>query len=185
MSQYCKKKRSNERSEDRLSTEPVTVTMPPHSMPKKNVAAYMAGYLIKKYPLNSCTTCFQMFQVQTLLETSAVSWYELQRFKTFKGTNFLVYPSAAFGNLVQTLETTFGCIFGGVMHMNDLLKTLCNSMEKDATQLHRCDNPANLLRIQNCVKLYMTVRIHHALKISNIDRIYGQKRNCKMLKLCH
>ena len=34
-------------SEDRLSTEPVTVAMPAPSMPKKNVAAYMAGHLIK------------------------------------------------------------------------------------------------------------------------------------------
>ena len=39
--------RSNERSEDRLSSEPVTVAMPAPSMPKKNVATYLAGYLIK------------------------------------------------------------------------------------------------------------------------------------------
>ena len=106
-----------------------------------------------------------MFQVQTLPETSPVFYYELLRFKTFKGTNCLVYPSAAFANFVQTLETAFGCIFGGVMHMNDLLKTLCKSTKKDATQLHRCGNPDCLLRIQNYVKLYMTVRIHPALKI--------------------
>ena len=69
--------------------------------------------------------------------------------------------------------------------MNDLLKTLCKSTEKDATQLHRCGNPDCLLMIQNCVKLYMTVKIHHALKISKIGRTYSQKRNHKMLKLCH
>ena len=126
-----------------------------------------------------------MFQVETLPETSPVSHYELLRFKTFKETNCLVYPSATFANFVQTLETTFGCIFGGVIHMNDLLKTLCKSTKKDATQLHRCSNPDCLLRIQNCSKLFMTVRIHHTLKISSIGRTYGQKRSCKMLKLCH
>ena len=95
-------KRRNERSEDRFSTEPVTVAMPAPSMPKKYIAAYMVGYLIKKYPKNSCTTSFQMFQVQTLPETSNVSYYELLRFKTFKGTNCLVYPSATFAKFVQT-----------------------------------------------------------------------------------
>ena len=40
-------KRSNERSEDRLGTGPVTVVMPAPSMPKNNFAAYMAGHLIK------------------------------------------------------------------------------------------------------------------------------------------
>ena len=172
-------KRSNVRSEDRLHTEPVAVLMPAPCMPKENVAAYMEGYLIKKYPLNSCRTCFQMFQVQTLLETSHMSQCELLRFKTFKETNCLVYPSVAFANFVQTLET-FGCIFGVVMHMSDFLKTLCKNTEKDTT-LHRCGNPDCLLRIQNCVKLYMTVGIHHALKISNIGRTCGQKRNHTML----
>ena len=141
-------KRSNERSEDRLSIEPVTVAMPAPSMPKKkkSVAAYMAGYLIK----------ISIEQLHNLLSnvsganstcTSNVIQYELLRLKTFKETICLVHPSVAFANFVQTLETTFCCIFGGVMHMNDLLKTLGKSTEKDVTQLHRCGNPDCLLRI--------------------------------------
>ena len=76
-------------------------------------------------------------------------------------------------------------MFGVVMHMDNLLETLCKSTQKEVLLVHKCDNKNCLMRFYDSVKLYMTVRIHHALKISNIGMTYGHKRNQKMLKLCH
>ena len=71
------------------------------------------------------------------------------------------------------------------MHMNAVLTTLCKSTEKDLLQWLTCDNPLCLERFHQYVKLYMTVRIHHALKMSIIGKTYSQERNRKFLKLCH
>ena len=40
-------KKTKETPQNTVATEPVTMAIPPLSMPKKNVEAYMAGYLIK------------------------------------------------------------------------------------------------------------------------------------------
>ena len=96
-----------------LVIEPVTAAMPAPSIPKKNVVAYMAGYLIKRYPVDNCITCRQMFKIESLPESNPESSYELLRFKTYKETNCLVYPSDAFTNFIRTLETIFSSIFGG------------------------------------------------------------------------
>ena len=164
--------------------DPLIAAMPPPSLPKKNVVAYMAGYLIKRHPVDSCATCMKLCKLQSLPESDPVSQYELIRCNMYKDTSRLVFPSTEFTNFVQAIKSTFSCIFGGVMHMKDLLKTLCKSTDNEITYMHRCDTSDCLARIHNTVKLYMTVRIHHALKISNIGKIYG-KRNRKMLKLCH
>ena len=90
------------------------------------------------YPIDNCSTCSDLLKVDNLPETSPVSHYELLRFKTYKETHCLIYPSIAFSNFVQTMETLFCSIFGGVMHQNYLLKTLCKTLEKDITELHKC-----------------------------------------------
>ena len=71
------------------------------------------------------------------------------------------------------------------MYQDDLLKTLCINAEKEMLHVHQCGKSACLTRLQQQVKLYMTIRIHHAIKISNIGMSSGHKRNRKMLKLCH
>ena len=68
----------------------------------------------------------------------------------------MIYPSVAFPNYVQTMETLFCSIFGGVMHQNDLPKTLCKTVEKDVTELHKHGITQCLHRLHQYVKLYMT-----------------------------
>ena len=178
-------KRKKKKAPGRIETiEPLTVAMPAPSLPKSNVAAYMAGYLIKRYPVDDCTTCKQ-FKIASLPESSQHSYYELLQFKTYSTTDCLVYPSAAFIEFVQALEATFSCIFAGIMHLTNVLQTLCKNSEKEVQEMYKCDNTECLTRFRECVKLFMTTRIHHAIKGSNIGVVHGYKRNRKMLKLCH
>ena len=79
------------------------------------------------------------------------------------------------------METLFCSIFGAVLHQNDLLKALCKTVEKDFTELHKCGITQCLHRLCQYVKLYMTVRIHHALKILNIGMTYTHKEIEKCL----
>ena len=65
-----------------------------------------------------------------------------------------------------------------------ILRRLCKNADKHC-QFLTCSDIKCKLRVQNMVKLYMKVRIFHALKRSNEynteDKL--QKRNRKMLKL--
>ena len=94
----------------------------------------------------------------------------------------LVLPSQA---LCKTLRQFSVPHLGGVMYQGELLKTLCKMMQNDVSQLHTCGNTVCLQRLQQYVNDYITIRIHYALEISNIGMTHGQKRNRKMLKLCH
>ena len=49
--------------------EPLVATMPAPSVPKKNVVAYMAGYLTRQYPIENCATCKELFKVESLPES--------------------------------------------------------------------------------------------------------------------
>ena len=177
--------KTKETSQSTPAIGPITAAVPVQSVPKQNIVAYMAGYLIRWYHIDNCSTCHDLLKVDNLSGTSPVSQYEPLRFKTYKEIHCLIYPSISFSNFVQTMETLFCSIFGGVMHQNNLLKTLCKTVEKEITELHKCGITQWLHRLHQYVKLYMTVRIHHSLKISNIGIMYGHKRNREMLKLCH
>ena len=158
---------------------------PPHSEIKKNVVSYIAGYLIKRYPHENCGHCHDLLMIEKLPEPSSVSQYKLPRFKTYREMNCLVYPSIVFSDFVQSIEDLFCALLGGVMYEKDLLKTLCSNVGNETSQIYKCGNVHCFVRLKEYVKLYMTVRIHHAIKISNIGMSSGYKRNIKMLKLCH
>ena len=68
-----KQKRSVEIQESVTAIDALTVAMPAPSLPKKNVIAYMAGYLIKQYPVDTCPTCTDLCKLQNLPESSPVS----------------------------------------------------------------------------------------------------------------
>ena len=156
-----------------------------HSEIKKNVVSYMAGYLIKRYPVENCDQCHDLLMIEKLPEPSSVSQYELLRFKTYREMNCLVNPSIVFSDFVQSTEDLFCALFGGEIYEKDLLKTLCSNAGNEISHIHKCGNVHCFARLREYVKLYMTVRIHHAIKISNIGMFSGYKRNRKMLKLCH
>ena len=152
---------------------------------QENVVSYMAGYLIKRYPNENCDQCHDLLMIGKLPEPSSVSQYELPRFKTYREINYLVYPSIVFSDFVQSIEDMFYTLFGGVMYEKDLLKILCSKAGNEISHIHMCGNVHCFARLQECVKLYMTARIHHAIKISNIGMSSGYKRNRKVPKLCH
>ena len=165
--------------------EPMTVIAPAPSLEKRNVVAYMAGYLIKKFPVNDCLMCKQIYQIQDLPESSSFSQYELLRFKRYTDTSKLTLPTSTFTTFVQTLEDTFCSLFGGVMHFNSVLKVLCSTADNEVMLFNKCGKEDCMKRLRKCVQLFMSVRIHHALKTSHIGTTYGHKKNRKMLKLCH
>ena len=56
-----------------VNIEPFAVGMPAPSLEKKNVVAYMAGYLMKKYPLDNCSICKEMYKLEELPQSSPFS----------------------------------------------------------------------------------------------------------------
>lgn len=158
------------------------MAVPPPSIEKKNIVSYMAGYLLRRYPVDDCDMCRDLLKQDQLPESSADSYYELIRHKE---TGKLMYPTITFSDFVQSLETIFCALFGGIMYKPDLLQTLCKSVQEEVTPLFKCGNSNCLARLHHYVKLYMTVRIHFAIKVGNIGASQGHKRSRKMLKLCH
>ena len=107
----------------------------------------MAGYLMKKHPLDNCSICKEMYKLEELPQSSPFSDYELLRFKRYTNMSPLVFPTPVFTRFVQTLEDTFCSLFGGMMHMTGTLKILVNSVEKEVLQLHKCDSPGCLIQL--------------------------------------
>ena len=83
--------------------------------------------------------------------------------------NCLVYPSIVFSDFVQSIEDLFCALFGGVMYQKDLLHTLCSNAGNEISQIHKCGNVHCFARLQEYVKLYMMVRIHHAIKFPTLQ----------------
>ena len=123
--------------------------------------------------------------IEKLLEPSSDSQYELLRFKTYREMNCLVDQSIVFSDFVLSIEDLFHVLFGGVIYEKNLLKTLCSNAGNEISQIHKHGNGHCFARLKVYVKLIMTVRIHHAIKIFNIGTSPGYKRNRKVLKLCH
>ena len=77
--------------------------------------------------------------------------------------------------------------FEGVMHMQGLFVKLCNQASDLILTVH-CEEPACAERALSMPRLFMKVRVMHALKVSNIAHQSGGKgvkRNRKVLKLSH
>ena len=119
-------------------------------------------------------------------EYDELSAYEFLRNKTYKETGCLVYPTIAMVQFLEKLESLFCAIFEGIVHMPFILTRLCKSADKHC-QFLTCTDIKCKLRVQNMVKLYMKVRIFHALKCSNAYNTEDKsiKQNRKMLKLRH
>ena len=95
-------------------TQVLKMAISPLSLIKKNVS-YMAGYLIKRYPIENCVQCHDQLMIEKLPEPSSVSQYKLLRFKIYREINCHVYPSIVFSDFVKSIEDLFCALFGGVM----------------------------------------------------------------------
>ena len=152
------------------------------SLPEQNVLAYIAGYVIKTFP-SDCLECKHFLQTDKLPESASNSSFELLRNKAYKQSNSLIFPSEQFCKVVELFQKIFCDTFPHRMHMNGLLQRLSGSA-KDCLKL--CDKSEFQERSFSMVKLFMKVRLHHALKMSNIERkVSTGKRNRKVLKLMH
>ena len=149
-----------------------------------NVVAYMAGYLLRKCPVNHCPVCHSKFM---LLHQPDDVEYTFLRHKAYRAEGTLVYPTPLFLHFVKQLESTFMADFESLMHMHGVLARLCQHAEVLAKDLH-CDDEVCASKVKSMTYLYMKVRLMHALKVSNVvteRNVAGVKRNRKLLKLNH
>ena len=147
----------------------------------------MAGYLLLKVPVSDCDECSEQLILPRLPAPSQeMSFYTFVHEKTYKEGGSLVLPTLTMANFVEHLETMFCAIFEGIIHMSFVLNRLCKSAEEYCKFLS-CKQEKCSVRIRSMVKLYMKVRIHHALKMSNMNNSENKsgKRNRKMLKCSH
>ena len=148
----------------------------------QNVASYMAGYLLRRVPF--CSQCNSKFTVPNLSDNDPAT--EFLKAKAYVATGTLIYPSPVFANLVAKLETVFDSNFPHVVHMEKVLMRLVLYAAPHHEGMTDCDSMPCKEKLVRVARLYMKVRIFHAIKISNLDnKCPHGKRNRKMLKLLH
>ena len=162
------------------------VMKPPLSIGTQNVVVYMAGYLLRKIPVDDCSDCSNELKQVLCTQANESNKYEFVKNKALKEVGSLIYPSPAMAGFVEKLENVFNGIIEHIIYMPSILTRLCVSAKEHCTFL-TCQNKACADRVKDMVKLYMKVRIFHALEKSNEQntRDKSVKRNRKMLKLSH
>ena len=146
----------------------------------------MASYLLWKIPVNECGECTNQLLIEKPLFNEDEQRYEFVKNKSLKEIGSLLYPTPCFVSFIEDLESTFNATFEYITHMPSVLERLCKCADKYCSFLG-CQANECSLRLKHMVKLYMKVRIFHALKKSNTQNVEakGLKRNRKMLKLSH
>ena len=164
----------------------VMVIKPPLSLPTQNVLAYLAGYLLKKISVNECIECQeQLIRQRFHSPEKDTAKYQFLDCKTY-GEGYLIYPSATMITFVENLEKTFCATFYKVIYTSFVLVQLSKSGD-EYCQFLKCQSIKCSLRLKSMIKLYMKVRLFHALKQSNIPNVEDKsgKHNRKMLKISH
>ena len=147
----------------------------------QNVVSYMAGYLLRRTPF-SCHTCQSKFVVTHLSENDPTT--ELLKAKAYRETGTLIYPSHLFASLVAQFETVFVKYFSHIVHMEKVLLRLVCYAEPYCEGTETCGDIACKQKLVSAARLYMKVRIFHAIKTSNANNACAHgKRNRKILKL--
>ena len=78
----------------------------PLSVPVQNVAAYLAGYLLRKVPVDDCQNCANQFALPKLPPAyQDLSVYEFLRNKTCQEAGCLTYPTPSMVIFVENLES--------------------------------------------------------------------------------
>ena len=133
------------------------VTAAPSSLPTKNVAAYLAGYLLSTIPVDTCQDCSDQLILPKLPSSyQDLSVYVCQQNKTYQEAGCLVYPTSAMVSFVGKLETLFCARFEGIIYMPLVLARLCKSVDEICTFL-KCKEVQCCLRLKSMVKLYLKV----------------------------
>ena len=168
------------------NTDVTSVMKPSLSIETKNVVTYMAGYLLRKIPVNECGECTNQLLIEKPLFNEDEQRYEFVKNKSLKEIGSLLYPTPCFVSFIEDLESTFNATFEFITHMPSILERLCKCAYKYCSFLG-CQANECSLRLKHMVKLYMKVRIFHALKKSNTQNVEAKGLECnrKMLKLSH
>ena len=161
----------------------IMMMKPVTSIPKQNIVAYIAGYLLKRCAFKDCDECANML---TFSQPPAEPLYEFLKNKAYKENSALVYPTQRVIQFVDELETIFVNLFETVVHSPGVMMRLCKNAEFLFERFVTCNSPKCVSKVQNLVKMYMKLRMFFALKLSNREnRKAGTKRNRKMIKLQH
>ena len=138
---------------------------------------------MRKFPVDQCTTCSQDF----LRENEDSTRFNFIEKKAHSEKVGLVFPSQSFAMLVDELERSFNVVFPFAMHSGNILTELMCHVNDTWKLFGKCSGEECQRKHFKRVMLYMKLRIHHALKTSDMTTgtSKGPKRNRKMLKLSH
>ena len=137
---------------------------------------------MSRIPFSSCNTCQSKFVVTRLSENDPTT--ELLKAKAYRETGTLIYPSHLFACLVTQFETVFVKYFSHIVHMEKVLLRLVRYAEPHCEGTETCGDIACKQKLVSAARLYMKVRIFHAIKTSNANNACAHgKRNRKVLKL--
>ena len=165
--------------------EYLLVMKPPTEIPEQNVEAYMAGYLLKKSDIASCTTCKEQLVYTTPPDSDL---YTFLRSKAYSVENTLHYPTEAYVTFIENIEALFVKIFDAVKCMTGVLARTHKNILSTGDDFLNCDKPACKIKLNAMMKLYIRVRLYHALKTANRrnkSNKPGVKRNRKLMILQH
>ena len=155
----------------------------PTSLPEQNIEAYMAGYLLRKSRIGTCDDCHKQLIHKTLPDSDL---YVFLRKKGIPAGRH-AYPTEVFIEFVENLENVFVKVFDTVKYMNSILVRLCKNSEDIGKHFLKCKSLQCNTKLYAMIKLYLKVRMFHALKTSNLENKNkkGVKRNRKLLNLQH
>ena len=144
----------------------------------------MAGYLLRKSRIGTCDDCHKQLIHKTPPDSDL---YVFLRKKAYQLEDTLVYPTEEFIEFVENLENVFVKVFDTVKYMNSILVRLCKNSEDIGKHFLKCKSLQCNTKLYAMIKLYLKVRMFHALKTSNLENKNkkGVKRNRKLLNLQH
>ena len=153
------------------------------SLPEENVAAYIGGYIIRKASKKfNCGSCSAKWTSVNLNGTD--DQLVFLSAKEYSDGSSLVTPSSAMIDLVCAMEAMFKHTFHCICH-NDKLrcKLVTQARSLSIASQAFCGSQACENSILYIINLFMTIRIHHAIRQQNLAlTAKGQKRNRKAMK---
>ena len=112
---------------------------------------------------------YQCFQETNLPESCELSTFEFIRNRNYRSKGCLLIPKKGFSLFIENLERVFNMLFPACMHLPGVLESLVKNTQKEIEMFEKCDNLTCKLRVRCMTKLYMKVKLHHTLKMSNIS----------------
>jgi len=140
---------------------------------------YFAGYIVKKIALKVCGMCFQLMKE----DNSSKPEHLFITNKTYCSEAQLITPSTLMIDIFHQLETSYKSVCEEIFHKSCVRKTLVKLLHVSQTRraLPLCEDC-----IMHFTKLFVTIRIHHSLRLSSQTfQATNMKRNRKILKLSH